>query len=51
MFSYADSISRVLAVLTTNVGYLSVLGGPYLGTLALGRYSKSRDVFLSGMSH
>lgn len=36
----ADGRARMLAIMTLNVGYfLSVLGGTFLGELAVGRYA------------
>lgn len=41
-FAYfvTDNIYSMLAVMTLNIGYfLSVLGGTFLGSLAVGRYA------------
>lgn len=40
MSTCSDSSHRMLAVMTMNVGYLlSVLGGVFLGSLAVGRFA------------
>ena len=42
----------MLAVMTMNVGYfMSVLGGIYLGSVIVGRYSRSGDAAGAGMGH
>lgn len=39
-----NSLSRMLAVMTMNVGYfLSVLSGTFVGELAVGRYAELEE--------